>query len=166
MQEAMAKSRNLKSETRNPKSEIRISKELADYFGERLEGMAGIRQQADLRVTISWNTDNTDIDLWVMEPDGTKCFYQNQKTSSGGELSQDETQGYGPERYQVQKALPGVYTVIVHYYRADANLLAGEAHVNVLVTKHAGTPAETVERHTILLKQDDEEEELCKVKIT
>jgi tetratricopeptide (TPR) repeat protein len=165
MQEALAKARNLKSETRNPKSEIGISKELADYFGERLEGMAGTRQQADLRVTISWNTDNTDVDLWVMEPDGTKCFYQNQKTSSGGQLSQDQTQGYGPERYQVQKALPGVYTVIVHYYRADANLLAGETHVNVLVTKHAGTPEETVQRHTILLKQANEQVEVCKVKV-
>jgi tetratricopeptide (TPR) repeat protein len=158
MQEALAKARN-------PKSEIRISKQLVNYFGERLEGMANIRQQADLRVTISWNTDNTDVDLWVMEPDGTKCFYQNQKTSSGGQLSQDQTQGYGPERYQVQKALPGVYTIIVHYYRADANLLAGETHVNVLVTKHAGTPEEIVERHTVLLKQANEQVEVCKVKV-
>jgi hypothetical protein len=152
-------------ETRNPKSEIRISKELADYFGERLEGMASIRQQADLRVTVSWNTDNTDVDLWVLEPDGTKCFYQNQKTSSGGQLSQDQTQGYGPERYQVQKALPGMYTVVTHYYRADVNLLACETHVNVLVTKHAGTPEETVERHTVLLKQANEQVEVCKVRI-
>jgi hypothetical protein len=150
---------------RTPNSAFRISKELADYFGERLEGMASVRQQADLRVTISWNTDNTDVDLWVMEPDGTKCFYQNQKTSSGGQLSQDQTQGYGPERYQVQKALPGVYTVIVHYYRADANLLGGETHVNVLVTQHAGTREETVQRHTILLKQANEQTEVCKVQI-
>ncbi len=127
--------------------------------------MASVRQQADLRVTISWNTDNTDVDLWIMEPDGTKCFYQNQKTSSGGQLSQDQTQGYGPERYQVVKALPGVYTVIVHYYRADANLLAGETHVNVLVTKHAGTPEEVVERHTVLLKQANEQVEVCKIQI-
>jgi hypothetical protein len=158
MQEAL-------KEYRNSKSQASVSKELAEFFGERLEGMASVRQQADLRVTISWNTDNTDIDLWVMEPDGTKCFYQNQKTSSGGQLSQDQTQGYGPERYQVTKALPGVYTVIVHYYRADANLLAGETHVNVLVTKHAGTPEETVERHTVLLKQANEQVEVCKLKI-
>src|SRR5258708_40297051 len=118
--------------------------------------MASARQQADLRVTISWNTDNTDVDLWVMEPDGTKCFYQNQKTSSGGQLSQDQTQGYGPERYQIQKGLPGGYTVIVHYYRADANLLAGETHVNVLVTKNARTPEGTFQRHTILLKQSNQ----------
>jgi hypothetical protein len=158
MQEALA-------EYRNPKSPIPISKELAEFFGERLEGMAAVRQQADLRVTISWNTDNTDVDLWVMEPDGTKCFYQNQKTSSGGQLSQDQTQGYGPERYQVEKALPGAYTVIVHYYRADANLLAGETHVNVMITKHAGTPEETVERHTVLLRQANEQVEVCKVKV-
>jgi tetratricopeptide (TPR) repeat protein len=158
MQEAL-------KEYRDKKSESRISKELAEYFGERLEGMAGVRQQADLRVTISWNTDNTDVDLWVLEPDGTKCFYQNQKTSSGGQLSQDQTQGYGPERYQIEKAQPGVYTVIVHYFRADGNLLAGETHINVLVTKHAGTPEESVERHTVLLKQANEQVEVCKIKV-
>jgi tetratricopeptide (TPR) repeat protein len=150
---------------RNTKLENRISKELAEYFGERLEGMSSVRQQADLRVTISWNTDNTDVDLWVLEPDGTKCFYQNQKTSSGGQLSQDQTQGYGPERYQIEKAQPGIYTVIVHYFRADTNLLAGESHVNVMITKHAGTPEETVERHTVLLKQANEQVEVCKLKV-
>ncbi len=137
---------------------------LADHFGNRLEGLSADVANGDLRVTISWNTDATDVDLWVIEPDGTKCFYQHQKTANGGELSQDQTQGYGPERYRVASAKKGTYKVMVHYYSANQNLLAGETHVNVVVTRHAGTPRETVERHTVILKKQGDAQEVCKVK--
>ncbi len=131
----------------------KVSRSLANQFGERLEQMARPQPKSDLRVTISWNTDATDIDLWVIEPDGTKCFYSHNRTASGGELSQDQTQGYGPERYQIAKAQPGVYTIIVHYFGVNPNLLGGETHVSVNVTRFAGTPKETSQRHTVILKQ-------------
>jgi hypothetical protein len=140
-----------------------VSRELANHFGERLEQMDPAKLQSDLRVTITWNTDATDVDLWVIEPDGTKCFYQHTQTKNGGELSQDQTQGYGPERYQARKAMKGTYRVMVHYYRGNPNLLGGETHVNVVVTRHAGTPQETVERHTVVLKGQGEAVEVCKV---
>lgn len=136
---------------------------LADHFGNRLEGMAGEAASGDLRVTISWNTDATDVDLWVIEPDGTKCFYSHNRTKNGGELSQDQTQGYGPERYRAAGALPGAYRILVHYYRANPNLIAGETHVNVVITRKAGTPQETVERRTVILKKQGEAVEVGKV---
>jgi hypothetical protein len=141
-----------------------VSKAVADLFGERLEKLATEKARSDLRVTISWNTDATDVDLWVIEPDGTKCYYQNTRTSSGGELSQDQTQGYGPERYQIANARKGEYTVIVHYYGLNPNLLAGETHVNVVVTRYAGSPEEKVERYTVILKKHDQAVEVCRVK--
>jgi hypothetical protein len=137
---------------------------LVSHFSERLQRMNSTQPASDLRVTISWNTDATDVDLWVIEPDGTKCYYQHNRTKNGGELSQDQTQGYGPERYQVAKALEGTYTVIVHYYSANPNLLAGETHVNVVVTRDAGTAWEKSERHTVILKKKDEQVEVAKVK--
>jgi uncharacterized protein YfaP (DUF2135 family) len=140
-----------------------VTGKLADHFGDRLEKMDFSKAQSDLRVTISWNTDATDVDLWVIEPDGEKCFYSHNKTKSGGELSQDMTQGYGPERYQTKKAQKGTYRVMVHYYRVNPNLLAGETHVNVTVTKYAGTPQEKRERHTVILKKHGEEVEVCRV---
>src|SRR5262249_7563402 len=112
-----------------------VSKELANHFGERLEELFKVKTQSDLRVTMSWNTDATDVDLWVIEPDGTKCYYQHKNTKNGGTLSQDMTQGYGPERYQIDKAKPGVYTIYAHYFRMNQNLVAGETHVNVIVTE-------------------------------
>jgi uncharacterized protein YfaP (DUF2135 family) len=141
-----------------------VGKKLTRYFGDRLEGLARGEKPSDLRVTITWNTDATDVDLWVIEPDGTKCYFEHTRTKNGGELSQDQTQGYGPERYQVAKAQSGEYRVVVHYFAANPNLLAGETHVNVVVTRWAGTSREKVERHTVTLKSQGQEKEVCKVK--
>jgi hypothetical protein len=141
-----------------------VSAALKNHFGQRLARTIRTPPPCDLRVTISWNTDGTDVDLWVIEPDGTKCFYQHRQTQNGGELSQDQTQGYGPERYQIAHARPGVYTVLVHYFRANPNLLAGETHVHVAMTRNAGTPQETSDRRTVILKRQDEQVEVCKVK--
>jgi hypothetical protein len=140
-----------------------ISKALADCFGERLEGLKVPAPKADLRVSISWNTDATDVDLHVIEPDGRRVYYQEPKSPSGGELSQDQTEGYGPERYQIAKA-EGEYRVVVHYYSANPNLLGGETHVQVVVVRFAGTDKETVERRTVILRQGGEYVEVCRVR--
>jgi hypothetical protein len=42
-------------------------------------------------------------------------------------------------------------------------LLGGETHVNVVITRFAGTSQETVERHTVILKQQGEEVEVARV---
>ncbi|MBY0525753.1 MAG: hypothetical protein K2R98_20275 [Gemmataceae bacterium] len=138
---------------------------IGDHFGDRLEKMDPKQFQSDLRVSMIWNTDATDIDLWVIEPDGTKVFYSSPKSKNGGHLSQDMTQGYGPERFVAQKAMAGQYTIIVHYYSANPNLLAGETNVSVTVTRNAGTDRESAERHTVILKQANEQVEVCRVTI-
>jgi hypothetical protein len=140
-----------------------VRKELLDLFGERLEQMARPQPKSDLRVTISWNTDATDVDLWVIEPDGTKVFFSNPHCPSGGELSADQTQGYGPERYRIAQARPGTYQVLVHYFRPNPNLLGGETHVQVCVTRHAGTSREETRRYTLILRRQGEAVEVCRV---
>jgi hypothetical protein len=52
---------------------------------------------------------------------------------------------------------------MVHYFRGNPNLLAGETHVSVTVARHAGTPQETAERHTVILKKQGEAVEVCRV---
>ncbi len=141
-----------------------VAPKLLDAFGDRLEGLKAAREPSDLRVSISWNTDATDVDLWVIEPDGTKVFYQNKRSPSGGELSEDQTQGYGPERYRIAKAKPGVYKVVVHNFNPNPNLLGGETHVHIVITRNAGTPGEVSERHNVILKTPKEEVEVAKVK--
>jgi von Willebrand factor type A domain len=134
------------------------------YFEKRLQELAGSEPSADLRVSITWNTDATDVDLWVIEPDGTKVFYQQPKSKNGGELSQDQTQGYGPERYFIRTAKKGTYKILVHYYRANANLLGGETHVNAVITRRSGTNEETVEKRTVILRNPNEQQEVLTVR--
>jgi hypothetical protein len=141
-----------------------LDRPLREHFERRAGTLSAGEGKADLRVTIGWNTDATDIDLWVIEPDGTKVFYQSPKSRSGGELSQDMTQGYGPERYQIAKAAPGEYRVIVHYFRANPNLLGAETHVEVTVTRNAGTADERVERRTVILQHQDQQVEVGRIK--
>ena len=115
-------------------------------------------------MSISWNTDATDVDLWVIEPDGTKVFYSNKRSKSGGELSEDQTQGYGPERYRIAKAQGGEYKIVVHNFRPNPNLLGGETHVHVVVTRYAGTPREVTQRYNVILKKQNDEVEVTRVK--
>jgi hypothetical protein len=141
-----------------------VQPRLAEHFTRRLDQLRDLTTKADLRVTITWNTDATDVDLWVIEPDGTKVFYSARKSKNGGELSQDMTRGYGPERYHIVKAVPGEYRIIAHYFGANPNLLGGETHVEVVVQRKAGSADEQVERHTVILRKRDDQIEACKVK--
>ncbi|RKG95892.1 DUF2135 domain-containing protein [Corallococcus sp. CA053C] len=88
----------------------------AELTGPQGEAMFAKAQPIDYQLTTHWNSDSTDIDLWVIEPDGEKCFYQHKDTRLGGKLYWDITDGLGPELYHAQKAAPGPYHVVVHYY--------------------------------------------------
>jgi len=72
-----------------------------DYATMRLDSVqkAFDPGKLDLLVALSWNTDGTDVDMHVIEPTGEECYYQHRDTKIGGPLSQDVTQGYGPEQY-------------------------------------------------------------------
>ena len=38
----------------------------------------------DLRVVLSWDADNSDMDLWVTDPNGERAYYVNRLTYQGG----------------------------------------------------------------------------------
>ncbi|MBP5283092.1 MAG: YfaP family protein [Treponema sp.] len=70
----------------------------------------------DVRVILTWNTDDCDIDLWVTDKDGEKCYYGNRLTANGGRMSRDFTRGYGPEEFSIRTAPDGKLKIEVHYY--------------------------------------------------
>ena len=78
-----------------------------------------------IRVVINWNKNNTDIDLWVTDPNGEKCFYKNKLTSSGGRMSADITQGFGPEQFMLKKAVNGKYKVETNFFGERQVTLSG-----------------------------------------
>lgn len=70
----------------------------------------------DVRVVLNWNKNETDIDLWVTDPNGEKCFYSNKLTAAGGRISDDFTAGFGPEQFMLKKAIKGKYKVEINYF--------------------------------------------------
>lgn len=69
-----------------------------------------------LRATLTWDTNGTDVDFWITDPNGEKCYYGNDVTASGLTLDVDDTTGYGPENITTENIIPGDYIVQVHYY--------------------------------------------------
>ncbi|MBA2543830.1 MAG: DUF2135 domain-containing protein [Deltaproteobacteria bacterium] len=108
--------------------------------------------RADVVVSITWNTDATDVDLHVIEPSGEECFYQHRRTRSGGELTQDVTQGYGPEMYVLRKAPVGNYNVFAHYFASDRNRASARTKVYVTMFENWGMPDERVTERVIALE--------------
>ena len=98
--------------------------------------------EADLRVVINWDTDASDMDLWVTDITGEKCYYSHRLTTHGGHLSRDVTQGYGPEEYLGRKALPGPYLVQTHYYGTRSQKMLAPVTLYAEVYTDYGRPQE------------------------
>ena len=111
---------------------------------------------ADIRVVLSWDLDNTDMDLWITGPDGEAAYYRQPRTRLGGRLSRDCTRGYGPEEFMLKKAAPGLYRVAVDYYGHSRQTIAGEVTMMVTVFSKFGTPGQKQRTTTLRLKKNRE----------
>lgn len=106
----------------------------------------------DVRIVMSWDADSTDMDLHVVEPSGEECYYGHRNTLSGGWLSPDITDGYGPEEYLLRNAKPGDYAIRAKYFASHQQSVVGPATLVVDVFTHWGRPAQT--RETLTLRLD------------
>ncbi|WP_312392714.1 VIT domain-containing protein [Chryseobacterium sp.] len=79
----------------------------------------------NIRVVINWNKDNTDIDLWVTDPNNERCMYSHKETAIGGRLSNDFTGGFGPEQFLLKKAIKGKYKIETNFYNENQVSIAG-----------------------------------------
>jgi uncharacterized protein YfaP (DUF2135 family) len=91
----------------------------------------------DLRVTLTWDTPRTDVDLWVTGPDGEKVMYNHREGRAGGTLDTDVTTGFGPETFTQARASRGTTRVQAHYYSGDV-----PTRVVVTTIRGEGTPDE------------------------
>lgn len=87
--------------------------------------------QVGLRVVLTWDADNTDIDLWVIDPTGEAVYYGQPRSKSGGQVSRDFTQGYGPEVFTIARPLPGTYRIQAHYFGDRRQSLTGPVTVQL-----------------------------------
>ncbi|MEO6215992.1 MAG: VIT domain-containing protein [Sphingomonas sp.] len=99
----------------------------------------------DARIVIEWTADDADIDLWVDEPNGERVMYSNKLSSAGGQISNDMTDGYGPEEYAVHRAPAGPYRVRINGYDADRINPNGPGHVLIRLQRNFARPSEAQE---------------------
>lgn len=88
-----------------------------------------------LHVELSWDTDQTDVDLHLLNASESGTFYQSpwdchyaNPAPDWGEigeelddprLDRDDTNGYGPENINIPEPKPAIYEILVHYYSDD-----------------------------------------------
>jgi len=106
----------------------------------------------DLRVVLAWDADNSDMDLWVTDPNGERAYYGNRLTYQGGQMSQDFTGGYGPEQFSLRDAKPGRYKVEANYFGSRQQLVTGATTLMLRLTTHWGTPQQKDQMVTLRLK--------------
>lgn len=74
-----------------------------------------------LQISLSWNND-TDQDLYVIDPSGEEISYLNSSAASGGELDRDDMDGFGPENiFWTDEAPDGAYNVQVNDYTGSSS---------------------------------------------
>ena len=134
---------------------------IPEYIDKRL-----IRNlDLDLRISMSWDADLTDVDLHVFEPTGEHAYYAHNLTAKGGLVSRDFTQGYGPEEYVLRKAVPGSYKIKAHYFGSHQQTMCGTCTVTVTVFTNYGRADESHQVLTLRLETSGDDHLVGEVEI-
>ncbi|MEM9487985.1 MAG: VIT domain-containing protein, partial [Myxococcota bacterium] len=118
----------------------------------------------DIRIVMTWDADQTDMDLHVIEPSGEEAYYGHNRTTIGGLVSRDFTQGYGPEVYAVRRAMKGRYTIKTKFFGSSAAKLIGAVTLQVDVYTNYVRPNE--KRRSITLRLTERKETFTVGEIT
>lgn len=80
----------------------------------------GEGSQGPITVTLTWGAQ-PDVDLHILEPDGTHVYYGS-KTGNVGFLDVDDVSSYGPEHYYTScsSLQTGTYTIGVNFFYGNA----------------------------------------------
>ncbi len=118
----------------------------------------------DVRIVIEWSSDNSDIDLWVTDPREEKCSYEHTETEIGGRVSQDVTQGFGPEEFILKKALNGKYKIEVNLFGDTRQTLGGPISIKADLFTDFGKPNQKRETINFRVTSNKEVVELGSLK--
>ncbi len=110
----------------------------------------------DLRVVLAWDSDNSDMDLWVTDPNGERCYYGNRNTYQGGLISDDFTGGYGPEEFVLRDAKPGKYKVEANFFGDRQQIVTGATTLSMQFSTGWGTRRQQDQSVTLRLSGQSE----------
>jgi Ca-activated chloride channel homolog len=94
---------------------------------------------------MKWDAQS-DVDLDVLEPDGSTVNHGHSRSKCGAVYLYDNTTGRGPEHYLLHKAVPGKYKVGVHLHGGTPSV----AEVEVILFEE--TPRERRLKATVRLE--------------
>lgn len=102
----------------------------------------------EIQVTLQWFSEaSIDLDLWVYEPSGERCYFGNSTTATGGTLDRDNLcgnyQNGTPENIFWQTAPDGEYSIWVDWWSDCGNGLSDMPYNVRLVN---GVNVETFDR--------------------
>ena len=121
--------------------------------------------KVDLKVFLYWDVVPSEyIDLWVHEPSGEICKWNNRTTKAGGTLFDlyNGDIGRGPQYYALDVAPPGEYGFSVHYYTKQGNQ---PRRCHVVFVIHEGTNDERREEFTFVLPRQHSEHVVKRIMI-
>ena len=95
------------------------------------------------------------MDLWVDEPSGERAIYSHPRTVIGGRLSNDMTQGYGPEEYLLRRAMDGTYEIRANVFAADRLNPNGSTTIRARIFRNWGRPDQEEQVLELDLKKDE-----------
>jgi hypothetical protein len=112
---------------------------VSEFSASRLVIVGVVLGAGDMQATLSWNS-NADIDLHVIEPNGTHVYFAS-RTGVTARLDRDDTDGFGPENIFVGQggAASGVYQIFIVHFSRTVNTTS-----TISIRLNAGTPNERV----------------------
>lgn len=116
----------------------------------------GVFDDIVIRATLRWDTNDTDLDLYVIDPTGDFSAYYKRTTADGGVLDVDDVDGYGPENWTLTGAnvirWGEAYRVRVHHYSDHGN---GPSNWTVQILTNENTPQEATRSYSGFLSADN-----------
>lgn len=110
----------------------------------------------ELRIVLTWNVKDTDIDLHVIDPNKERTYYGSPRSYQGGKLSRDSIQGNGPEEFILRNPLPGEYQVLIKFFGSTQARLSRDATIKVQFQTGFGTKDMKVETKVLNLLPSSE----------
>ncbi len=74
------------------------------------------RPQAQLRMVLTWDDPQAEVDLHVLAPDGQHAYWARPVLAAGGGFDVDSVDGAGPEIFSVTAPHRGAWRVYVNYW--------------------------------------------------
>jgi tetratricopeptide (TPR) repeat protein len=104
----------------------------------------------DIKVIMTWDVQS-DVDMDIVEPDGTLINHGNRESKVGGKYYLDNTQGLGPETYTLARARAGKWRIGAHLHSG------AKSTVKFVVILFEDTPKEERREETIVLEKSGNE---------